>query len=208
MSRPDILRSFLGKGCVEGCGGEWVTLAEDILARNHVQSQGFKASIFEALEKGRGKYRNIFIAGPANCGKTFILLPLTLIYKAFSNPASRSFAWVGAETAEILFLNDFRWSSQIIPWHDLLLLLEGQLVHLAAPKTHFASDLVLDGTCPVFATGKHTLVSIKGGQVDETETEMMNVRWRAFHFHAQIAEEHQRSIPPCGSCFAKFILNK
>ena len=48
-----------------------------------------------------------------------------------------SFAWVGAEEAELLFLNDFCWSPQIVPWHDLLLLLEGEPVHVPAPKTHF-----------------------------------------------------------------------
>ena len=63
-----------------------------------------------------------------NCGKTFILNPITKIFTTFSNPASSSFAWVDAEKAECLFLNDFRRSQAIIPWHDLLLLLEGQLV--------------------------------------------------------------------------------
>ena len=90
------------------------------------------------LEKGRGKYRNILLTGPANCGKTFILNPLNVVYKTFSNPASTSFAWIGVENCEILFLNDFRWSSQILAWHDMLLLLEGQTVHLPAPKSHYA----------------------------------------------------------------------
>ena len=90
------------------------------------------------LEKGRGKYRNILLTGPANCGKTFILNPLNVVYKTFSNPASTSFAWIGVENCEILFLNDFRWSSQILAWHDMLLLLEGQTVNLPAPKSHYA----------------------------------------------------------------------
>ena len=90
------------------------------------------------LEKGRGKYRNILLTGPANCGKTFILNPLNVVYKTFSNPASTSFAWIGVENCEILFLNDFRWSSQILAWHDMLLLLEGQTVHLPALKSHYA----------------------------------------------------------------------
>ena len=72
------------------------------------------------LEKDRGKYRNILLTGPAICGKTFILNPLNVVYKTFSNPASTSFAWIGVENCEILFLNDFRWSSQILAWHDML----------------------------------------------------------------------------------------
>ena len=47
------------------------------------------------------------ITGPANCGKTFIFNPLREIYETFTNPATGTFAWVGAELAEVIFLNDF-----------------------------------------------------------------------------------------------------
>ena len=101
----------------------------------------FQNAVKELLDKGRGKYRNIMIVGPANCGKTFMLNPLNVIYKTFCNPACSSFAWVGVEQSECIFLNDFRLSQQIIPWHDLLLMLECQIVHLPAPKTHYAKTL-------------------------------------------------------------------
>ena len=156
--------------------------------------------------KGRGKFRNIMLTGPANCGKTFLLNPLNKIFSTFTNPASTSFAWVGAEKAEVLFLNDFRWSPQIIAWHDLLLMLEGQLVHLPAPKSHFAHDLVFDKDTPIFSTSKHQLVYVKGGVVDERETEMMAVRWKIFNFNRQISQEEQRDIDPCPACFARLIL--
>ena len=90
------------------------------------------------------------LTGPANCGKTFLLNLLNNIFNTFTNPASTSFAWVGAEKAEVVFLNDFRCSPQIIAWHDLLLMLEGQLVHLPAPKCHFANDIVFDIDTPIF----------------------------------------------------------
>ena len=44
---------------------------------------------------------------------------------SFRNPATGTFAWVGAEEAEIIMLNDFRWKPSIIAWADMLLLLEG-----------------------------------------------------------------------------------
>ena len=31
---------------------------------------------------------------------------------------------------------------------------------------------------------------------------MMMVRWKIFRFHAQILQEKQREISPCGKCFA------
>ena len=160
----------------------------------------------ELLEKGRGKYRNIFLKGPANCGKTFLLNPLTVIYRTFLNPASTTFAWVGAELAEIIFLNDFRWSAQVLPWQDMLLLLEGQPVHFSAPKTHYAQDIVFEKDTPIFCTSKSEIVAIKGGVVDDIETQMMSVRWRVFTLYAQIPESEQVVLSPCGKCFAKLIL--
>ena len=62
----------------------------------------------------------------------------------------------------VIFLNDFRWSPQVLPWHDLLLLLEGQTVHLPAPKTRYSKDIVFDKDTPIFCTSKHQLIFVKG----------------------------------------------
>ena len=206
-SRLDILRAASAGDCICDCNGLWYCCAHQTLQRNGIIKSAFTKAVKDLLDKGRSKYRNIFIVGPANCGKTFILNPLNRVFATFSNPATTTFAWVGAEHAECIFLNDFRWSAQVIPWHDLLLMLEGQPVHLPAPKTHYAKDLIFDQDTSIFATGKHTLVYIKNGVIDERETEMMSVRWRVFHFHAQIEPSEQRDIPACARCFSQFILD-
>ena len=138
-----LLREAKDGECVAECNGKWVQCAEEVLHNNGISVPVFRDAVTNPLIKGRGKYRNILIVGPANCAKSFLLNPLTIIYDTFCNPASGSFAWVGVEQAECIFLNDFRWSAQVIPWHDMLLLLEGSVVHLAAPKTHFAKDISL-----------------------------------------------------------------
>ena len=130
------------------------------------------------------------------------------MYRSFVNPATSTFAWVGAEQAELLFLNKFRESPQVIPWHDLLLLLEGEPVHLPAPKTHYAQDILLTSDTPIFATSSSELQFIKYGVLCDTETEIMKVRWKAFKFHHRISESQQRSISPCGRCFAQLVLQE
>ena len=122
-TRIQLLREKTQEECVDGCGGRWKGMGDDILRRNGIDSHGFCRALHELLEKGRSKNRNILLTGPANCGKTFLLKPLTVIYRSFSNPATNTFAWVGVDKAEVMFLNDFRWSREMIPWHDLLLLL-------------------------------------------------------------------------------------
>ena len=85
-------------------------------------------------------------------------------------------------------------------------MLEGEVVHLPAPKTHFAQDMQLIKDTPVFCTTKRPLLFIKNGVVDDRETEMMEVRWKLFEFRAQIPESQQRNIQPCPKCFKDLIM--
>ena len=196
----------MNQSCVQNCDKQWYEAAIETLTRNGVLIESFRNAVKLLLEKGRGKFRNVLIIGPANCGKTFMLKPLNNIFNAFVNPATSTFAWVGAENAEVIFLNDFRWSSQIIPWHDLLLLLEGEPVHLPAPKTHFAQDILLSQDTPIFSTSSTQVSFIKNGVISERETEMMRVRWRIFEFQYRILESQQKELLPCSRCFAQLIL--
>ena len=206
-SRMELLYNAYEADCICDTTGEWRSFAMELLNNNNIARETFTNSIKTALEKGRGKYRNVMLTGPTNCGKTFLLNPLNKIYETFTNPASTSFAWVGAEKAEIVFLNDFRWSPQIIPWHDLLLMLEGQLVHLPAPKSHFAKDITFYNDTPIFATSKQPLAFVKHGILDDRETEMMTVRWNTFNLYSQIPGCRQKEVNPCPACFASFILD-
>ena len=103
-------------------------MAQETLERNNIQAPEIAKAVKVLLLKGRGKHRNLMIVGPANCGKTFMLNPLCSIFNCFENPASTTFAWVGAESAEIIFLNDLRWSPQLNSWNDFLLIVKGHTV--------------------------------------------------------------------------------
>ena len=116
------------------------------------------------------------------------------------------FAQVGVENAECILSNDFRWSAPIIPWHDLLLMLEGDVVHLLMPKTHYPTDICLQRNTPIFATGKGPLIYVKNRVVNQQEMDMMSSRWRIFKLHCQVSCEAQQEIPPCQRCFSKLIL--
>jgi hypothetical protein len=205
-SRIQLLQEAKQGNCCEGCDGAWLETALKALRNNCISVEAFCTALYIALKKGRGKYQNIFIHGPANSGKTFILSPLKIIYHTFCNPATGTFAWLGAEEAEVIFLNDFRWSQAVIAWADLLQALEGDTVHFPAPKNFCKRDIELNKDTPFFATSDAPLLLIKGGSVDHANTEMMQVRWRFFHFWKPIPRSDQISLNPCASCFAKFVL--
>ena len=111
--------------------------------------------------------RNIILVGNSNYGKTFLLKSLTKIHHCFTSPTSGTFNWVGAEKSECAILNDFRWSDKIIPWADLLNLLEGEPIQVSVPKTHYAENPYGTKDTPIFATSKSRIRKYERGQIDD-----------------------------------------
>ena len=207
MPRIETVQEFLTKDCVSDCSGLWIESAKEVLKNNGIHAYMFADAVRSLLDKGRGKYGNITIVGPANRGKTFLLEPLRTIFSTFSNPGTTTYAWLGGEDAEIILLNDFRWSSKLIVWKDLLVLLEGQGLHFPAPKPQYAHKIYLERDTPIFATSKAKVKFVgKYNSSDSCETEMMEAQWHTFEFTHQIAQTDQKTIPPCGRCFDELVM--
>ena len=122
MSRTDLLKKAYNNTCV--CQGEWLQCAKQSLCNNGIQRSIFADAVITLFAMGRWKGRNIYITGPANCGKTFILDPLRVIYNTFLSPVTCSYAWLGVEDKEGILLNDVPYTPAILTWNDMLLLLK------------------------------------------------------------------------------------
>ena len=207
-SRMQLLEAAAQGDCAEGCNGDWMQCAYEVTTNNKVHPYVFADSVRNLLEKGRGKGRNILIVGPASCGKTFLLRPLVKIFHTFCNPSIDKYAWVGADKCEIIFLNDFRFAHELIAWEKLLILLEGDIVNLPAPKNHYASDVCIQSDVPLFATSISPICYTNPITKAPCpgEDRMMADRWKTFTFSHQIPREDQKDIPPCARCFSRFIL--
>ena len=57
--------------------------------------------------------------GPTNCGKSFLLSPLELIFKTFMNPTFGKCAWVDLGDKKVAVLSDFRWTPETIQLEQL-----------------------------------------------------------------------------------------
>ena len=206
-NRMQLVREAHSSHCVPGCDQQWIGCAREVLRNNNIHPVVFGSALKDLLTKGRGKFRNVMLVGCADSGKSFLLNPLCKLFKTFVNPAVDKYAWVGVEEYEVIYLNDFRWSSALITWKDLLLLLEGHTVHLPAPKNQYSSDVCVDNDIPIFATSSRPIVFYgRNGRIDERETEMMSVRWKVFELNHAIPEKEQKEIEPCPRCFAELVL--
>ena len=71
------------------CNGVWLRMAEQILKNNKLHPFVFAKTLrtLIIIIKDQGKDRNVIMIGPANCGKTFLFLPMEKLFKVFCNPA-------------------------------------------------------------------------------------------------------------------------
>ena len=218
-SRLEILREAKVKPCDNdavtgaGCNGLWLLSALETLRNNNINRKDFSEMVMENLVHGRGKGRNIMICGPTNCAKSFILLPLTKIYKCFMTPSHGSYNWVEAPQKEVIFLNDIRYDNngehRVMPWNMFLNLLEGVTVNISMPKNFYSKDFEWTERQPIFATSDRPIVRIRNGCIDEGETQQMAQRWKIVNFrHQYLGDKVNYNLTSCSSCFAKLILNE
>ena len=215
-SRLEILAEAKAQPCAiheetgVPCNGEWLKCALETLQRNNISRKLFSELVMKSLKFGRGKGKNLMITGPTNCAKSFMLMPLTKVFKCFSTPANGNFNWTIAPQKEIIFLNDIRYESdgekKIMPWHMFLNLLEGATVNISMPKNFYADDYEWVEKQPIFATCENPIVRIKNGSLDEGETQQMAQRWVVLKFRHQYLEDANHDITPCGRCFAELLL--
>lgn len=225
-SRVEILHEYADDETQCVChGGVWLALAMDLLRKNQISLNDFCSKMFRAILVGRKKHVNIMITGPSNCGKTFLLEPLNVIYRnrVLNTPASSMFGWKGVEDAHIIYLNDFRWVNPetnpkvgVIMWDAFLRLLEGNHCSLPAPMNHCAEhiNLTADNDVAIFATSIDEIVFYQQNVHEpqtirhQEENKMMRERWidPVFKLSHIFDKDKKVLCEPCGHCFATLVL--
>ena len=66
--------------------GESLKSAKVVLKQNGFNVYVFAAALRDTIIKGRHKNNNIMLVDSTNCGKSFLVNPLELIFKSFVNP--------------------------------------------------------------------------------------------------------------------------
>ena len=93
ISRKEKLISTGNQECIAICNGKWLQAGCQVLFWNIVNKFVFAAAVRELLEKDRKKRLNIFLLGPSNCGKSFLVESLEQIFNFFTNPTQGKYAW-------------------------------------------------------------------------------------------------------------------
>ena len=93
-----------------------------------------------------------------------MLNPVKLIFidSIFAKPAHDKYTQVGSEKPKMFLLNDIRWSKDLIPWHDMLLLLDDETVKLPVTKNIYSENIVISTDGTKLATSKSSMQVIRG----------------------------------------------
>ena len=199
--------------------GEWKWCAQNLFERNNIDLNDFREALQRCLTLGRRKHNNLMLVGPTSSGKTFLLKPLQkMVPHVFSNPPGSTFGWMGAENANLVFLNDMRWKPPgpthhgNISWEAFFNLLEGNDVSLPAAMNVQSEHVHIKRPIPILATSISPITYFVNNPMEpQTDTHvgenrMMAERWVTFTFTVSIPGDEQREVPPCGACFKEFLL--
>ena len=105
-------------------------------------------SIADALAYGSAKKHNVFLLGPTNAGKSFLIKPLTLLFRTYSIPDSGSYQLEMILDKEVIYLNDFTWDERWLKWQFLKTFLEGDAIQVGLPKNR-GGNVVFKRDSPV-----------------------------------------------------------
>ena len=64
------------QACVDGCNGIWLQRALQVLCNNNINIHSFSSAVRNCLRHGRKISNNVFLFGPTNSAKSFLLEPM------------------------------------------------------------------------------------------------------------------------------------
>lgn len=208
-SRMDFLETAADGDC--SCNGRWLKAADELLDNNKISKADWCAAVLRSLRDGRSKGTLVCHAGLiGDEGKSFLLEPLLTIFgkhKVFGTPPKSAFPLMALGGARLALLDDWRFNDDIIPYNLQLLWFEGKQFQIARPQNQHSGHTFYDDDAPVFITTLESDIKQLKSGLQRGDVEMMTKRLHIFPFHEQL-KDVDRTIPTCGTCFAKMILGR
>ena len=208
------------------CGGRWAPMTEELLAlhcrnfpdRCPQNEKPVSAKLREALRTslltGAEKFVNVFLYGPNTSGKSHVLKPLAAIFKgkAFLRPVGKgNFPLQDIFGKKVCVLQDIRTNTFKLGFDSLLVWWEGDEFPVPMPQNKHSGNRDYTEKAPVFISsgGKLRISKAEALELEVCETEqnnMMDARFRYFHFPVTLKADEKVAVLSCRRCFADWLL--
>ena len=206
--RVGLLEDAAAQPCSCNEADQWHSLAKATLLRNQMDGD-FQRAVFKAMAEGRAKKNNVFLIGPTNAGKSFLLRPLKVLFFVYEMPDGGSHQLEDLLDKEVVFLNDFTWCAEWMKWSYFKVFLEGGSVSVARPKNR-GGNALFTSDVPVFGTAFSPvqLFMREGPRVvlNQAETSQMESRMKYFWLSHSLPEEQVVRVASCAHCAARLYL--
>lgn len=192
------------------CSGNWAAGAQDILARNYIDTFTFCGAVLEALRCGAKRGANVACIGLGGCGKSTLLEPLEQIFLCAAKPERKSTFPLGLILAsEIILWQDYEHDEDTVCFSDLLSVFVGEGVGVRVPGKF---NKKVRNLAPAFYSGRGPIRLRKSRthtqDVADEYTGMMSERFTTFAFTSPIPLPlRQKEWPQCGRCAACFFID-
>ena len=221
MSRMALLDAAAKSDCV--CGGQWATQVTTSFLANEISPSDLCTDVYNALKVGRCETTPVLVMAGARGGegKSLFLKGLNAVFgedNVFHSPEPGRFPLLDLVGVKAVFLDDWRFDDQVLPYATQCRWYDGSVVKISQPqnKQGTTGHLLYQGDAPIFATTKlddiERLEKLAAddpvtGKPCDVNASMCFRRLKVYAFRVRIAK------PPvyvryCRRCFADLVLGQ
>ena len=161
------------------------------------------------------KHQNVFLHGPNTSGKSHVFKPLVAIFEGtvFLRPVGKgNFPMQQIFAKKVCVLQDCRVNTFKLGFDALLVWFEGEDFPVPVPQNKNEGDPLYTGRAPVFITAgsKFRINPEEARTLDlnvREQNEMMDARFKHFHFPCTVPKRKKVKVPVCKKCFAFWLLS-
>jgi hypothetical protein len=216
-----LLDAAAKSDCV--CGKQLATQVTKSCLANEISPSDLCTDVYNALKVGRGETTPVLVMAGARGGegKSRFLKGLNAVFgedNVFHAPGPGRFPLLDLAGVKAVFLDDWRFDDEILPYATQCRWYDGSVVKISQPqnKQGTSGHLLYQGDAPIFATTKlddmEELEKLAAddpvtGKPRDVNASMCFRRLKVYPFRARIAK------PPvyvryCRRCFADLVLGQ
>ena len=156
-SRVEILHAAAGGKCV--CECQWPRAVCESFLANSIDVKQLCCDVHAALQAGRHERTPVIVAAGTRGGegKSLFLKALYSVFgkeHVFISPEAGRFPLVDLPGTKVVFLDEWRFDDEILPFATQCQWFDGSIVKINRPQNEkgIVGHLQYDGTAPIFAT--------------------------------------------------------
>ena len=159
LGRMDTLHAAARGSCV--CEGKWVATVVASFLANGIDIKELCKDVLHLLRVGRSPDTPVLALAGAfgGEGKSFFLKALLNVYgddQVFESPVAGGFPLLGLHDSKVIFMDEWRFDTDVLPWSVQCLLYDGSHVPVKRPQNMqgITGHTKYKGTSPIFVTTK------------------------------------------------------